>query len=863
MAQLLTDQMDDARRKGESRAKLLVLVAWDALANGLGARLAHGPGRRVRRSSMKTLPGETGTGSWLRNAGQDLRFASRQFRRRPGIATAAVLVLALGIGANTAVFSVVEGVLLKALPLPDADRLVQVFADVPEYGLAGGTLPGFQDWAREKGPFESLGAFYRTVHSLTGDGTPERIIVGSTTGDLFGTVGLAASLGRTYASGEAAEAAASERVVLLTDAFWRRSFGADPDVVGTTIQLDGESVLVLGVLPEAEEFIRFGRPIDAWAPMGEPLFWMGPGTGFLTVVGRLRPNLTPETAAEPLEALASGLVEAGATDSGIAMVPLREGLVGDSRMILWSLQGAAFLLMIVVAANAANLLLTQSLDRNGEFAVRAALGAGRARIVRQVLVETTLLGMLGGLAGLILAVLSRDLVLRTIPDLAALAGPAALSWGVLAYTFGTALIVGIAAGLWPAMRATTHSWSTMKEGARSVSGAQRGSRAMVAAEIGLALMLLVGAGLMVRTISSLMDEQLGFAPNNVLTLRINLPETTYPEWSQRHQFFDKLAQGIQALPGVENAALTSALPLRSAGDGGAFAIEGREWPGGDGPSITKKAASAGYFATMGIPIVAGREFTPMDRIDMPLVTVVSRSMASRFFPGEDALGKKIRLDWWGNELAEIVGVVGDVKQAGRDQGDEIAAYLSQAQIGAPDATMVIKTTVPPLGVAGSVRDAVLAIDPNQPIYAISTMDDVVSGSLASQRTLTSLLLALAAVALVISCLGIYAVTAQVVRGRREEIGIRMALGASGPRVLGSVMAKEGRVVAAGLLLGLGGAAASTSAMETLLFGVTRLDGLTLAASVATLGGVALLAALGPSLRAARTDPASALGRASS
>jgi putative ABC transport system permease protein len=355
-----------------------------------------------------------------------------------------------------------------------------------------------------------------------------------------------------------------------------------------------------------------------------------------------------------------------------------------------------------------------------------------------------------------------------------------------------------------------------------------------------------------------MDEELGFEPENVLTARITLPEARYPEWPQRHLFWGDLMARIRGLPGVEAAGLTSALPLSRPADGGSFQIEGREWDDGEGPSIDKKTASPGYFTAMGIPVLEGRAFSSQDRSDSPLVTVVSESVARRFFPNESPLGRKIRIGWWGNEFVEIVGVVGDVKQVGADQGAEVAAYLPQAQTGAPDATLVIKVRGEPYSLTGSVRSVVLELDRGQPIYNVTNMDDLMIGSLARRTALTTLLLGLSVIALVISCLGVYAVTAQAVRGRSQEIGIRMALGASGKNVLRSVVLTESWVIAVGILFGLGAAAAMTRALETVLFGVTALDPLTLIVSVATLGGVALLAVLGPALRAARIDPAESL-----
>jgi predicted permease len=396
-------------------------------------------------------------------------------------------------------------------------------------------------------------------------------------------------------------------------------------------------------------------------------------------------------------------------------------------------------------------------------------------------------------------------------------------------------------------------------GRRAAGGAQRGRRAMVALEVGLALVLVVSAGLMVRTVSSLTQQDLGFDAANVLTARITLPEARYAEWSERHRFWGDLVERINALPGVEAAGLTSALPLNRTPDAGPFQIAGRGWDAGEGPSIDKKSAAPGYFAAMGIPVVEGRTFTAQDRSDAPLVTVVSETMARQFFPDEPALGQRIRIGWWGNELVEIVGVVGDVKQRGPDQGAEIAAYLPQAQIGAPEATLVIKASREPYALSSAVRDVVLELDRAQPIYSVTTMDDLMVRALARRKALTTLLLGLSAIALLISCLGVYAVTAQAVRGRNQEIGIRMALGASGHEVLQSVMLTESPWIAGGVLFGVVVTAFTTQALESMLFGVTAMDPFTLLASVSILGGVALLAVLVPARRAARIDPAGTLG----
>ena len=859
MHQLVRDQLAEAHARGESRAKLVCLLAWDAMRHGLGERLS--PWTGALESASRTSHTTRGRGEGRMGSTdaivQDVVQAARLIRRRPGFSAVIVLVLALGIGANTAVFSVVEGALLRAVPLPEAAQLVRVSALVPEHGRSGASLPGFQDWELQRGPFVRLGGFHTTAHSLVLDGSPQRLQVGRTVGDLFGTAGIQAALGRLY---QPSEPGASGSVLLLTDEFWRSAFGGDASVVGRTVELDGESALVLGVLPPEETFVRLGAEIHAWAPMEEPLPWMGRGTGFLTVLGRLEPHLSVETAADPVLALADGLKGAGVTENGIVISGLRDELVGDTRLLLWALQGAALLLMVVVAVNAANLLLARSVDRTGEFAVRTALGAGGWRIARQVLIETTLLAMIGGIVGLALALAGREMVLDLVPDLARLTSSNPLNWTVLAWTLGTALGIGIVAGLWPALRASGRSWASMRmaAGRGSGGGNQAGRRGMVVVEVGLALVLVVGAGLMVRTVATLMDQELGFEARSVLTARLTLPETRYGEWADRHLFWDELSRRLHGLPGVEAVGLTGELPLAATPDGGGFSIEGLEWSGAGGPSIDKKTASPGYFEAMRIPVLQGRGFWPQDRMDSPRVTVITESFAERFFPGESPLGRKIRLGWWGDEFVEVVGVVGDVKQRGADQGAELASYLPLAQVGAPSVTVAVRTDEPPYLMAGAIRATVSDLDPGLPIYDVRSMEELLTTSLAQRTSLTSLLVGLSVIALIISCLGVFAVSAQVVRGRRQEIGIRMALGASGESVLRAVVLSELRVVALGLLFGLAATALLTRSMETLLFGVTALDPLTLALSSSLLGVVALIAVLGPALRAARTDPAGSL-----
>lgn len=857
MARLAQDQMDDARRRGESRARVLWLLAWDAIHNGIGERVSRarsrirrpGGARAGRRTSTRGGDDVAWMNGWVREWVAGLR----QIRRRPGSVGAAVMLLAVGIGASTAVFSVVDAVLVRALPLPDPGRIVRVFSVHPTYGEGNVSLPELEDWEREGGPFVALGGYYSTVHSLMADGVPQRVVLGRTVGDLFGAAGLEAALGRTYPPGD--PGTAGEATVLLTDAFWRRSFGAERSVIGRTIDLDGRPVRVSGVLPPEEETLRVGRAIDAWAPMDAPLPWMGRATGFLTVLGHLRPDLSAETAEQPLLAMANGLVEAGNTENGIAMQPLKEALVGDSRTLLLAMQGAGLLLMLVVAINAANVLLARSLDRSGEFALRAALGAGRGTLARQVLIETTLTGLLGGALGLGLALLGRDLILDLVPQLGALAGPAELDWRLLTYALLSALGAGVLAGLWPALRASRHAWTSIKTGARRGSTrAHAGQRAMVAVEMAVTLVLIVGAGLMARTVTRLLDVDLGFEPAGVLTAHVTLPEPRYPDAAQRHAFWNDLVDRVGTVPGVAEAGLTSALPLSRTPDGGSFDIEGRPWDGAEAPSIDKKAASPGYFAAMGIPVLEGRAFGPEDREDSRPVTIVSQSMARRYFPDESALGRRIRLHWWGDDFLEIVGVAGDIRQRGPDEEAEIAAYVPYAQIGATDAALVVRATGNPTGLTNAVRDAVLELDPEQPIYAVSTLDELVVAAVGSRSALRSLLLAVSGLALLISCIGVYGVTAQAVRRRRHEIGVRKALGASGTSLLGVTMLAEARVIGVGVVLGLAAAAMATRSLRAFLFGISALDPTTLLVSVAALGSAGLLAVLGPAWRAARTDP---------
>jgi putative ABC transport system permease protein len=790
--------------------------------------------------------------------GHDVRLAVRQLRKRPLFAIVAVTILAIGIGANAAVFGVVDAVLMRPLPFPHDDRMVfiqDVQRDEPGYPAS---LPELEDWRRTADFASAMTSIATNAYTLLGEGTPELLYGGLFRGDPVQTLGLRALRGRVFTD---EELQSSANVLMLTESFWQQRFGGQ-DVIGRALQLNDESYTIIGVLPDDVGVLRPNRTLALWAPMKQ-LDRMTRGLHFLTVVGRLRAGVTLEQAAARAATVGATLREGGETTHGLAIVPLRKTLIGDAQRVLLVLMGAVLFLLLIVAANLANLFVSQSLDRSREFGVRVALGAGRFRLVRQVVTESVLLSLIGGAAGIAVAYAIGGTIAAVSEAAGVLAPASPFDARVLGYTFVVSLLVALLFGLWPALRAARADIQlTLKEAgdARSLGGrgAWRRRRALVAAELALSVVLLAGAGLLVRSTRNLLGVELGFEPRNVVTFSLSIRNPRYETNEARAAFYAQLLDRLRAVPGVAHAAATSHVPLGGDDTSGGFEIVGRTFPEGEGPNAKKREASPEYFAALGIPIVSGRVFDDRDRIGGRDVVVISEETAQRYWPGESPIGRLIRHGWGPGEEQEIIGVVADVRHDALNLPVVGTVYRPLYQFAQPATNVVLKTDRDPQLVITDVRRELAALDATLPIIGGQTLERTIAASIGPRRTMMLLLTGFAAIALLLAAVGVYAVTAQAVSQRRREIGVRMAIGARAVDVLRMVLRQELTVIALGLGVGLVGARAATRVLQASLFEVSPTDPLTYGAVAVVLLAIGLVAICVPARRAARTDPSVAL-----
>ncbi|HEX7090301.1 MAG TPA: ABC transporter permease [Longimicrobiales bacterium] len=847
----------------EAQVRDLVAAGWSLEAARAEALRRFGDVARVERELLDIDRGKerrVRRVELLADLRQDVRFALRQLRKRPGFAAVTVLILGLGIGATAAVFGVVDGALLRPLPFPDEERLVYV-RDV-QFGEPGypPSWPEYEDWRREGDQFAAIAAYASNLYTLEEAGDPVSVEAGMVTGDFQRVLGIPPLLGRALSSEDVER---DEHVLMLAEGFWRDRFAGDPGVVGRTLVLSGEAYTVVGVMPRAANVLVNRPSLGAWLPLVLPEPLRDRGLHMLTVIARLRDDITLEQARSRTEALAAGLRQSGVTRHGIELGDVREFLVGDSRALLLVLSGAVVFLLLVVCANLSNLFLSRSAARAREFAIRTAIGAGRTRIVRQLLTESLVLGVLGGALGLLLSRLATGAVAAAADRAALLAPSSSADPRVVLFTGAASLAAAVLFGLWPALRATRQDLAgTLKQADAARGGgtraARRSRRLLVAVELALSVVLLAGAGLMVKSIHTLLREDPGFRAENTLAFEVALAHTRYAEGGAQVRFFQDLLERLRALPGVRGAAAVSHLPLDGSDTNGGFGIIGREYPEGETPYAKKRIATPGYFETMGIPLIRGRTFDERDRPGSRDVVVISQAIAQKYWPGEDPIGREIEFRWGPGERQEIIGVVGDVKHDGLDVAIEGAIYRPLAQFPRPAMTVVLRTTGDPLALARAARAEVLALDPLQAVRDLTTVEAVVRRSVSTRSTLMALLAGFAAIALVLAAVGVYAVTAQSVGQRTREIGLRMALGADRGDVLRMVLREEGGVIAAGLALGLAGAYAATRLLARSLYQVSATDPATFAAVSLLLGAVALLACWLPARRAARVDAVRAL-----
>jgi putative ABC transport system permease protein len=786
---------------------------------------------------------------------RDVRYGLRILWKNPGFTVISVLTLALGIGANTAIFSVVNALLLQPLPVKQADRLMTVWDTQPGDLRAPASYPEYLDWKERIKTFQELGTFFDTAPSLTGQGEPEQLQAVRVSSGLFPLLGLVPSKGRNFTSEE--EKPGAERVAMISEALWKRRFGQRPAVLGTKIVLGGEPHTVVGILPSLHSL---GERPDVAVPLRLDTERAPRGLHFLRVVGRLRPGTDLSQARAELESAARQMATDGLSRHGIEIVPLQESMVGETRPALLVLLGAVGFVLLIACANATNLLLARAASRRKEIAIRLAVGASRIRLVRQLLTETLILSVLGGGLGLLVAWWGVDLLVSAGPQLPRLE-EIRIDGFVLAFTAGISLLTGILFGLAPALQSSsTEFQESLKEGGRQSGGGSARLRLrnlLVVSEVALSLVLLIGAGLLIRSFERVLGDKRGFDASRVLAVDLFL-SPAYWEPPKQIAFFSELLSRVESLPGVEAVGVVSHLPLGGNNTNSGMKIEGRTWPEDETPLADDRLVSPGYFRALRIPILKGRAFTEQDREGSPRVAIINESLARRFFPNEDPIGKRIDMNWKSSGWQEIVGVVSDVKHDGLDLPSLPAIYVPFLQASDSGMTLVVRSAGDPLGLVQAVRDEVRQVDRNQPLARVRTMEDVIAESVAPRRFSMSLLSGFAMLALFLAAIGIYGVIAYSVTQRTHEIGIRMALGAGHGDVLRLVVGQGLKPVGMGVALGLIAAWPLTRLLSGLLFQVSATDPWTFAGIPLLLAGVALCACYLPARRAARVDPLTAL-----
>ncbi|HEX5736618.1 MAG TPA: ABC transporter permease [Blastocatellia bacterium] len=810
---------------------------------------------------------------------RDLRYAVRMLAKRPAFTVVAVLALALGIGANTAIFSVVNAVLLRPMPYENPDQLIMLWETNPRLQLGFDEVSvapaNYVDWKNQNSVFEQLAAFWPSTYNITDAGQPERLEGVEVSSDLFSLLGVQAARGRTFSKGE--DELGNHRVVVVSHGLWQRRFASDPELINRTIKLNGEEFTVVGVMPEGFQFPRrtelpaqyrfFPPQPELWTPLAfTPARIQNRGTHNIAVMGRLKSGVTIDQARAEMSSIASHLAEQyPRTNRGfdVLLTPLHDQAVGRVKPALLILFSAVGLVLMIACANVANLLLARAATRKKEVAIRTALGAGRRRLVRQFLTESVLLAFVSGILGLLLALWGIDILLALAPENLPRLHEVSLDIYVLGFTLLVSLVVGVAFGLAPAYQASKPDLTeALKEGARgsAVSIVRNRTRSLlVVAEIALSLVLLVGAGLLIKSFIKLQQVDPGFNPERVFTIDIALPDATYPEADRQLAFFDQALDKIAALPGVESAAISTSIPFSGSENSTSFSVEGSP-PADQIPQADYAMIGPGFFNTMGIPFVRGRDFTERDNREAPQVVIVSKSLAEQFFPGADAIGKRlnISLSSEGPRPSEIVGIVGDVKYSALNAEQIPALYLPHKQFPGGFVYVVVRSASDPSSLAASVRGEVWTIDKNLPVSSLQTMEQLIATSVASQRFNMLLLVIFAAVALVLAAVGIYGVMSYSVTQRTHEIGIRMALGAQAVDVLALVVRQGMGLAFAGVGVGLCAAFVLTRFMQSLLFGVAATDAATFILISLLLTAVAIMASYFPARRATRVDPLVAL-----
>jgi putative ABC transport system permease protein len=796
---------------------------------------------------------------------QDLRFGLRMLLKHKSFTAIAILTLSLGIGANTAIFSVVNAVLLRPLPFAEPERLLWFGGWMGNDKEQGVTPADFLDYREQSQSFTQIAASVSDgiAMNLSGDGEPERIKGGYVTANYLDVFGVKPALGRTFV---AEEVERGELVAVLSHTLWQRRFGADPAIINQKITLDKRQFTVIGVMPPQ---FQYPPGVEIWQPFSFPVSMQSPWRSrefhFLRPVARLKPGVSRAQAQAEVEAIARRLqaqYPKTNTNKSLFLMPLQERLVGNIRLTLLTLLGAVGCVLLIACANVANLLLARAASRQKEMAVRAALGASRGRVVRQLLTESLALAALGASGGMLLAKWGVKLLVAISADYLPRADEVRINAPVFAFTLAVALLTGLLFGLAPALQSSRLNLTeALKEGGRGAgSGTRRHQmlNLLVVGEVALAMVLLIGAGLLVNSFVRLQQVSPGFDEKNLLTARIDVPNP-YGQPEKKQQFFEQLQQRVAALPGVEAVGLVTELPLANQSANFKFKIEGRpESPPGQEPDTDIRNVNHEYFRAMRIPLRKGRSFTEADVREGAKVVLISDELARLYFTGEDPLGQRLVAGSLSKESYEIIGVVGDVRHRGLSSGLRQTLYFPSLRLGY--ANLVIRTTNDPVSLAAAMRREVAAIDPNQPVANIKTMERWVAESVAQPRFRTLLLGIFSAVALILSVVGIYGVMAYAVSQRTREIGIRLALGAQTGAVLKLALGQGMKLAGLGVAIGLLASLALTRLIKNLLFGVSATDPLTFAVIALLLTGVALLACYFPARKATKVDPLSALRR---
>jgi putative ABC transport system permease protein len=807
---------------------------------------------------------------------QDLRHAVRQLRKSPGFTAVAVITLALGIGANTAIFSVVNGALLRPLAFREPSHLVHVWHTPPAKSFPGMTTfavsaANYLDWQSQNQVFENMAIYSHHGFTLTGSEKPEQVDASAVSSSFFETLGVQAMLGRGFSPQE--DQPGRSNVVVLSHRFWQDHFGSNADIIGHSINIDGQSFLVAGVMPPSFRYPDFAQ---VWTPMA----WTDKeravrGEHHYSVVARLKSGTGLKQAQAAMNTISSRLEQLYPEDNkgwGAVVVPLHDDLVSDVRPALLVLLGAVAFVLLIACVNVANLALAKTLSRRKEIAIRTALGASSARVLRQILSETVLLALGGGAIGLIFARFGVRLIMAFLADKLPHSVDVGLDLPVLGFTAILSILTGIIAGVLPALRLTKADVNqALKQGlgrTDSDSGGHRTRSLLVVAEVALSLVLLIGAGLMIRSFQQLHGVNPGFESHGVLTMTAAVARAKFPLPAQQINFFEQVLQRVRTLPGVESAGVIDDIPLNQNGSHQPIAIEGRPVVAmSEQPEVDVRLISPGYMGAMRIPIMRGRDFGDTDVAGRPGAILISASMAQHFWPGEEPIGKRLALTFFPDVVREVVGVVGDVKLDGLDQArPSTILYMPLGQVSAPATggwnsfpmTLVVRSATNPAGIVSAVTNALHQVDREIPVRDILTLDDLVTNSISQQRFNMLLLGAFAGLALLLAAIGIYSVLSYSVKRRVQEIGIRLALGARIGDVLRMVIVEGMKPTLLGVVLGTIGALAMGHVLASLIYGVKPTDPLTFLVVAVLLAAIALFATIIPAYRAAKVDPMVAL-----